>query len=415
MGFAARDIMIGGDGVDGIHDTNDNSDDILISGASPLEPDGPTGNVWGMGANDVTLLGLLTGWQSTDPFATRVSVITASNLLPTAIDGEGEQLRGNQLNNNLFHAGTEDLVRTTGPGDQIVRVQPPEVEVRQNGTVVIDNTGSIAFGTTSSGNPINITLTVHNLGTGPLLLPTSQITVPTGFMIVMPPATTVAAGGQTSLVVSLNATAGGGTFSGQLSLGTNDLDEGIYNFALSGTVIAQPDIELRDIQNNVLATGSGVIDFGSTFINEPLTRQLQIVNTGASTLTLSNFVFPTGISLVTTLPSSIVAGGTASVTLQLNASAVSNIDSTASLVNSDPDENPYTISVRGTVLPRPPEIDIAEGAVSIADGTGILNFGTTVAGDPVVTTSTLMTSIHPRALVTFLQRRIQNPETLKRS
>ena len=110
----------------------------------------------------------------------------------------------------------------------------PEITVVANGAQVADG-GTISFGTTNVGASVTRTVTITNHGNQTLTL--SRIGgVPAGYTLVSNVAVTSLAPGQsTTFSVRLNATAAG-TFSGRITVGSNDANEGTYDLNLSGTV-----------------------------------------------------------------------------------------------------------------------------------------------------------------------------------
>jgi probable HAF family extracellular repeat protein len=114
----------------------------------------------------------------------------------------------------------------------------PEVQVWLNGAEISDDSGAVSFGETLQATPVTRTFSIRNIGSEVLNL-TSGIALPTGFTLVSGPgATSLAPGGVTTFVARLPATALG-SFAGQISFNTNDLDEGTFNFAVSGSVPAR--------------------------------------------------------------------------------------------------------------------------------------------------------------------------------
>jgi hypothetical protein len=69
------------------------------------------------------------------------------------------------------------------------------------------------------------------------------------------------------------------------------------------------------------------------------------------------------------MPASSIAMA-ASVTFDLayEVGGTGAFDISISIANNDPDENPYTWSVTGTVMVTPPEMDVTRGANPVADG-----------------------------------------------
>ena len=117
---------------------------------------------------------------------------------------------------------------------------PGEIEVTVAGVDVLDG-GIYDFGAGPVGAPVTATFTITNTGTSDLIL-TGPITVTGGPEFVLNSTfgtTTVPAGGTTTFSIDFTAS-GAGPFAGTVSFGTNDCDEGIYDFLLSGTGDVSP-------------------------------------------------------------------------------------------------------------------------------------------------------------------------------
>lgn len=107
-------------------------------------------------------------------------------------------------------------------------ITPPDMFVlwERDLSLIPDDTGSVSV-TGIQGQGVEIEISVHNEGTGPLIF--SQPTVPAGFVLTdeLP-----GNSGSTIFIIRcIGATAG--TFSGEVSLDTNDPDENPYNFNVS--------------------------------------------------------------------------------------------------------------------------------------------------------------------------------------
>ncbi|MGD9921684.1 MAG: choice-of-anchor D domain-containing protein [Pseudorhodoplanes sp.] len=121
-----------------------------------------------------------------------------------------------------------------------VVVLPPEIEVTGNGNVIIDEdlpdlADGTDFGDVTVGSAVIQTFTVSNSGPGTLTI--SKLKAPKGFKVVEPLASSIASGGSDTFSLQLD-TKKIGLKTGQIVFTTNDADEGAFNFALSGNVIA---------------------------------------------------------------------------------------------------------------------------------------------------------------------------------
>jgi len=109
----------------------------------------------------------------------------------------------------------------------------PEIQVLDGTTDIPDGTGSVNFGTTTVGMPLNKTFTVKNIGAATLTL-TEPIAVPAGFSVASSfGSTTLAPGNSTTFTIRLDAIAVG-TYSGTLQFVSNDADETPFDFTING-------------------------------------------------------------------------------------------------------------------------------------------------------------------------------------
>jgi VCBS repeat-containing protein len=110
----------------------------------------------------------------------------------------------------------------------------PEIEVWYDSSEVDDGSGPLDLGSTPEGSPQSYTFTIYNWGEDELTLDT--LTLPAGFVESSSFASPVYGyGGSTTFVVELEATTAG-TYGGQVSFNTNDLDESPFNFTITGEV-----------------------------------------------------------------------------------------------------------------------------------------------------------------------------------
>lgn len=263
----------------------------------------------------------------------------------------------------------------------------PEIAVSVDGVAVADG-GTINFGTTTQGTSVTKTVTITNQGSSTLTLTSLNAgSFPSGFTLVSNlSSTSLAAGASTTFVVRLNASAAGSP-SGSIQLFSDDADEGTYDVTLSGTVTA-PEIAIA-ISGSGVADGQ-TVNFGSTTVGTSVSRTFTVTNTGNATLTLTSInagSLPSGFTLLSNLGStSLAAGQSTSFTIRLNATATGSFSGAIQLLNNDSDENPYDITLTGSV--SAPEIAVAVSGVDLTSGQTV-DYGTTVAGQAVNRTFTI--------------------------
>jgi streptogramin lyase len=164
-------------------------------------------------------------------------------------------IAGNRLVVELTAQGADGYVIADGVRIERIGDLPnaPEVQVADADTDLADNMSMIDFGAVEFSAPVIKTFTIANSGGADLIL-SAPVSVPAGYSLVTPPAlTTLAAGQTTTFQVRLNATLPG-TYTGQISLATNDSDEDPFNFTVAGSVLANRILD--DGQPGFTQTGS---------------------------------------------------------------------------------------------------------------------------------------------------------------
>jgi len=243
-----------------------------------------------------------------------------------------------------------------------IKISTPEIQVL-NGTVDIADgtTTAINFGDAIAGNTLTKTFTIKNTGTAALNL--SNLKLPNGFSLIGTLPTSVAANASTTITVGLNTTTPG-SYGGTLILSNNDSNEGTFDFAISGTVKPVPTPEIQVLNGTVdIADGTTTaINFGDAIAGNTLTKTFTIKNTGTAALNLSNLKLPNGFSLVGTLPTSVAANASTTISVALSTTTTGTYSGSFSLSNNDNNESPFDFAITGVVKPVPaPEIPVING------------------------------------------------------
>jgi hypothetical protein len=121
-------------------------------------------------------------------------------------------------------------------------ITPGEIEVSVSTVSVLDG-GLYDYGTVGVGATTSATFTIDNPGTSNLVL-TGPMLVTGGPEFVLNTTfgtTTVPAGGSTTFLIDFTPTTPG-VYTGSVTFGTNDCDEGTYNFILNGTTNVDPPV-----------------------------------------------------------------------------------------------------------------------------------------------------------------------------
>ncbi|MEH1926550.1 choice-of-anchor D domain-containing protein, partial [Nostoc sp.] len=262
---------------------------------------------------------------------------------------------------NAFNSITKNIPQDgDGNGTAVIdigayeapRITVPEIQVL-NGTVDIadGSTTAINFGDVTVGSTLIKTFTIQNIGTATLNL--SNLKLPDGFSLVGTLPTSVATNASTTISVALNTTTPG-SYSGSFSLNNNDSNESPFDFAISGTVkpVLSPEIQVLDGTVDIADGSTTAINFGDVTVGNTLTKTFTIQNTGTATLNLSNLKLPDGFSLVGTLPTSVAANASTSISVGLNTTTPGTYGGSLSLGNNDSNESPFDFAISGAVKPK---------------------------------------------------------------
>lgn len=223
---------------------------------------------------------------------------------------------------------------------------------------------SVPFPATTVGTPVATTLAIHNYGTADLVLDTASLTLPSGFSLMSPFATSVAPGGSTSFTVQLDA-AGSGYFHGTVAFTSNDSDRNPFEFFVYGDVgMPQPEISVRYTDQygyeQELYAGYSSVYFDATSVGLPVEQTFAVYNTGDGALALdvSSFALPSGFTLLTPPAAQVAAGASTAFTVRVDAIGGGDFQGPVSFETNDEDENPFQFWVYAQVVAPQPEIAV---------------------------------------------------------
>ncbi|MEX1382901.1 choice-of-anchor D domain-containing protein, partial [Lutibacter sp.] len=261
----------------------------------------------------------------------------------------------------------------------------PEINVQGNGNDIIDGapgtstTNHTDFGSVTLPGSIIRTFTIHNTGTGSLLLTGVPIVVITGssnFTVTsQPSSSSIAAGGNLTFQITFNPSVTG-TFDAIVSIDNSDANETIYDFAISGSATVS-GIEI-DIQGNEISIVDGdntpdildQTDFGITDSATPIPHTFNIYSLGSSTLTMTtSIVSITGTDAVlftsTAIGStSLGAGAVTSFVVTFTPTASLGVKTaTITINNNDSDEGTYSFDIMAEVQTIPAQL-LAPGGIT---------------------------------------------------
>ncbi|SNS42142.1 choice-of-anchor D domain-containing protein, partial [Dokdonia pacifica] len=312
------------------------------------------------------------------------------------------------INLNAYVGNTINvrIVGTTGSsfsGDMAidnveVTVTPvnPEINITGLGNDIVsgDVTPTVAdgtdFGDITLGLSNSSTFFIENSGILELLLtdPNPYITI-TGtnagdFSIATIPTTPIApVNGSTPFAIGFTPSAIGDRFA-TISIASNDSDENPYVFDIMGTGVApSSEINVSGLGNaimsgDVIPSVFDGTDFGFTTLGTSVSSDFVIINSGLLGLDLTNaspYVNLIGADAsqfsISVIPNNTISnnGGTTQFQITYTPVSVGVHTVTVSIVNNDPDENPFVFDITGeAVVTFVPEIEITGNAVEIVNG-----------------------------------------------
>lgn len=119
-----------------------------------------------------------------------------------------------------------------------------------------------------------------------------------------------------------------------------------------GAVPTAPEISVQVGSDNVL-DGTGSVSFGTATQGTPIQKTLTIYNTGTANLVLQPATLPSGYSIVGSNFTSgqvVAAGGSTTLTVQLDAALVGSYAGELSFATNDSNENPFNFAISGSVV-----------------------------------------------------------------
>ena len=273
-------------------------------------------------------------------------------------------------------------------------VVSPEIRVHDGGTVAAaeladDQVEAIDFGTARQATPAVRNFTISNAGTAALLI--VGVTVPAGYTAVNLPSlpVTVGVNGSFAFLIQLDATVLG-TFSGRITIASDDLDEAAFDFLVTGTVVT-PEIALHDgvaISAPELSDGqAAAVDFGRNIQGTPGTRSFTIANYGTAALLVSSVTVPPGYTALNLPPLPLTLGINQGVTFQISLTTLAVGTHAGSVVISsdDLDEASFDFPITGEVFIPDPVATVPSGTTALNRQTGLREQTVHIANDTTAT------------------------------
>ncbi len=262
-------------------------------------------------------------------------------------------------------------------------VAAPVLSVAQGSTAVAKGSTYTFPSTTPVGTPTSVLFTINNTGNASLnLTNASSLVSGTAFFEIATPTTPVAAGGSTSVRVRLQSGIPG-TFTGTVSIASNDPVNPTFTFTIQGTVTG-PVISVQQGSTQV-AKGSTYVFPSSTPIGIPVSVLFTISNTGTAALNLSNATTlvsgNAAFSEIATPTTPVAAGGSTTFRVRLQGGSAGTFSGTVTISSDDPVNPTFSFTVQGTVTG--PVISVQQGSVQVAKGATYVFPSSTPIGVPV--------------------------------
>jgi hypothetical protein len=256
----------------------------------------------------------------------------------------------------------------------------------QGGAALVSGQGTaIDFGSVNLGQsgPSRV-FVVTNAGTGTLTL--GSVTLPSGFTLTDPLATTLAPGASDSFTVKLDTSGSAASHSGNVSIASNDPDENPFTFPITGVVSGTgPEIGVSLQGGGALTDDQlAVVEFGNSPLGQApgQAHTFVVTNSGSTTLNVGTVSVPSGFIIGDPLNTTIAPGQQDTFTLLVSTTTPGDRSGTVSIASNDGDENPFTFPVHASVgvsAVSNAEINVLLNGDSVASG-GTIDFGTAPIG-----------------------------------
>ena len=219
-----------------------------------------------------------------------------------------------------------------------------------NGSI-ISNGGTYNFPNTTVGVAAVRQFTLRNFGNQTLTINSYTLSTGGGFSTVLYPPASIAPGGSGVFQIRLLSSTLG-SYSGTVTLNTNDPVTNPFSFQVRGNVTPPPAPKIRVVSGDgITITNGSLYMFPSTTVGTPTSRAFTIYNDGDAALTISNpttLVSGTGWSLIVVPPSSIAPGASGVFRVRLHSATPGTYNGTVTIQNNSP-TNPFFFNLRGTV------------------------------------------------------------------
>ena len=228
---------------------------------------------------------------------------------------------------------------------------PAEIQVTLDG-VSLFNEQTVGFGSTPTGVAVERTFRIVNLGGAPLSV--GEVSAPSGFTVTTQPQTPVLSGQFTEFRVRMNALVEGSP-TGDLAFLNNDSDENPFELLITGTVAdGEGGAQMQVLVDDQTVANGGLLNFGQADWYMPVTKNIELRNTGAETLRLLFLSIPPGYSLRNFPLTEIPASESTFLEITLDAETGGPFQGTLSFLTNTQNIGEYNITLSGSVTEPPP-------------------------------------------------------------
>ncbi len=245
---------------------------------------------------------------------------------------------------------SNDPDRATQTLSVSVTVQPPPVPAISVQQTAVD------FGTVAFAQPVQQTITITNTGTASLMITGIQSNV--AGLTFEPSTFTVESGGSQTVTVRFPSSTEG-TFSGLITISSNDPERATQTLSVSVTVQPPPV--------PVIAIQETAVDFGTVAFAQQVQQTITIRNTGTASLEITGIESDGNVSGLTfdTTMFTVEPNGSRTVTVTFPSSVEGTFSGNITISSNDPNSGTQTLSVSVIVQPPPvPVISVQQTAVN---------------------------------------------------
>jgi hypothetical protein len=262
---------------------------------------------------------------------------------------------------------------------------PPDINVKQGANTILSGGGRYDFGNTRVNGQGYAEFSIENKGAATLHVDSWGITGEHAeqFSVVWTPHQNIEPG-NSALMSILFVPASEGVKRATVTIWSNDPDESVYTFSLTGTGVIPQDINVQQGGGDIPSV-TGTYNFGDLRLTRisPVAAFV-IQNKGKQTLSVGMPMLGGGAAnqfkIMPRAAQNIAPGGEVRFTIDFRPTMAGIQTATVSIASNDPDrsENPYTFKVTGRGVV--PDINIRCGVQNLPSGQGVYNYGNVKIG-----------------------------------